>query len=262
MAEENTGTEGSTEKKGTEFVPPKDGSWLPKDRVNEMVGIAKDAARVAEQALEQSRKDNAALQAQLSKNAKPDLKHYSREDLAGLVEREDITQLQADTLWDKQLRSEFEAELDKRFDSFSTETNSTNIIQNDMSAYMQQLPDLKVRGTKDRTKVEKEFGYLRSLGEPDNSRTELLAVRNVFGPIETLKDSLETLKKETHKDAGGAGGNSGTGEGGTFADTLTAREKAYYETGLANGLYKDWKEIEDEMKFANQSVRKANGAKV
>jgi hypothetical protein len=228
-----------------------------------MVGIAKDAAKTATDALEQSRKDNAALQVQLNKQSKPEQKRYSREDLAVLVEKETISQVQADTLWDAQMRTEFMGELDKRFDNFSAANTTNTVIQNDLNAYLDALPNIAVNGTDERTKVQNEFNYLVSIGEPsDSNKTELLAIRNIFGPIAGLKTSLDTLKTETHKETGGSGQNSKSKEGSKFQDTLTAREKDHYEGCLKQGLYKDWAEVEAEMKFANSSVRKSNGAQI
>lgn len=241
-----TEDEGNLDNEEKDFTPPKDGSWLPKVRVDEMVGTAKDAAREANEALKVERQRNADLQAKMDTTIQPN-KTYTRADLAQLVEGEQLTQVQADQLWDKQLEEKFEKRLDQKLNETINTSNVNTRVDNDLNQYKAEIPDLMQAG-ENRTKVENEYKYLLSIGNPDSTITELAAVRSVFGPLDKLKQSKAALDLETHQETGG--GNSGITKGKSFEDTLTARQKVHYEKGIEMGLYKNWKEVEDEMKFS------------
>lgn len=251
MTDEN---EKDIDNKDDDFIPPKDGSWLPKVRVDEMVGTAKDAAREATDALKIERERNADLMAKLDKPTNQ-VKSYTRADLAQLVESEQLTQVQADTLWDKQLEEKFEKRLDQRLNESINTSDINTRVNNDLNEYRAVIPDLD-KPSENRTKVEDAYSYLLSIGQPRDVSTELAAVSAVFGPLDKLKQSKATLEMQTHQETGG--GKSEPGKGSSFQDTLSAREKAYYEKGLEQGRYKDWKEVEEEMKFANPVVRAAH----
>lgn len=243
MTNENEGTLDNEE---NDFIPPKDGSWLPKVRVDEMVGISKDAAKKAEDALTIERQRTAELQSKL--DSKPtETKTYTRGDLAQLVENETLTQVQADTVWDNQLETKFEKRLDQRLNESINASDINTKVNNDLNQYRAVIPDLD-RPSENRTKVEDAYRYLLSIGQPNDVSTELAAVSNVFGPLEKLKQSKATLEMQTHQETGG--GKSEPGKGKSFEDTLTARQKAHYEKGIDMGLYKNWDEVKEEMKYS------------
>ena len=86
--------------------------------------------------------------------------------------------------------------------------------------------------------------------------TELAAIREVLGPIERLKTARSARREtESHEETGGGGGGGEGRKAKTGWDALDSRQKAHYERMIAQGMYKDKKAVEEELKFARPRAR-------
>jgi hypothetical protein len=133
---------------------------------------------------------------------------------------------------------------------------SNSRVLGEIEQYKSLVPDVTQYGTEARQKVEKEYAYLVRNGAPDNYTTQLAALRAALGDPETIK-SRNTTKKvliekepfmETHT-------SSVTKQAkAPFKDSLPAWKVTEYEKLIKHGVYKDWKEIEDESKWVPKAV--------
>ncbi len=251
--------EGKSDNEGQKFVPPKDGSWLPRERVNEMVGEAKDLAREARAELEREREARIKLEAKLEQGNTQE-KVYTRAELNALVKDEKISSDQADTIWEKQLEEKFERRLDEKLNAALNSSNAETRVTTELNQYRELVDDLDKVGSENRNKVEQEYRYLVGIGQPYSVATELAAVRTVFGPVEKLRKAKASLSMESHQETGG--GKTGTGKTPEFQDTLTARRKEHYQKMIDDGMYKNWDEVKEELKYADPKVMRAHGEKV
>ena len=133
---------------------------------------------------------------------------------------------------------------------------SNSRVLGEIEQYKSLVPEVNQYGTESRQKVEREYAHLIRNGAPDNYTTQLAALRAALGDPETIK-SRNTTKKvliekepfmETHT-------SSVTKQAkAPFKDSLPAWKVPEYEKLIKHGVYKDWKEIEDESKWVPKAV--------
>ena len=250
--DKGSSSEDGSQKGNGEWKPPSDGSWLPKVRVDEMVNTAKGEAVAAREEAARARAETEALRAAAPKAETP--KAMTRAELKSLVEDGKITQDAADTYWDKQVIETAKTEATKAARGEVEGQKRDSVVQAQFAEYRKLIPVAWETGSKERAKVEKEFVALREMGFPDNKVTEVAALRAAFGDPEAIKASRSTGKNgpgEAHVEVGGG---DRPGQNGAEADGmpkgLTEREKAHYTDKINRGIYKDWKAVTEERKFA------------
>ena len=240
----------------------KDGSWIPRDRLNEAVGKVKGE-------LETSQAEIIRLTEQIrisgeNTNQQPAQKKaekiYTLAELRTAVENKTISQTTADQIFEGQQKSEMNTAIQSAMKDFSVETNATQTIQSQIKDYVDLLPDMNKTDTKDRGKLQTAYNDLTGvLGLPkenslEDRKIQLLAMKNAFGPIDavrTAKSSLSNENRESHQEQfGNAGGDSGTDE--KIPKGLTDGQKRHYSRQIENGLYKDWDAVTEELKFAKK----------
>lgn len=172
---------------------------------------------------------------------KEETQEYTRAELLTMVEDEQMTQLQADKLWEKQITDS----VTQNVLSTVANVDSQRQVNSALREYKRLKPGISKQGSEDREKVAEEYSYLVSIGQPDNISTELSAVRNVFGPVEKLKKKIEI---ETHPEIGG--GEPPAKEEHKVLKKMSARQKDYYSQRIGT-IYKDWDEVEEELKFSS-----------
>ncbi len=165
---------------------------------------------------------------------------YSREELLKMVEDETKTQAQADALWEKQITDN----VTKKVLGTVSHIDSQRQINRDLKEYKRLKPGITKNGSEDRDKVTEEYTYLISIGQPDNVSTELTAVRNVFGPVDKLNKKIEL---ETHQETG-TGSPPAKAEHAVLKG-LDQRQKDFYSKRIEIGVYKNWDEVEKELKY-------------
>lgn len=235
--------------------PPKDGEWIPKARFDEAIGGLKDKVRDLEVAL---------AKAGPRREADPP-KRYTRSELKAAVTAGSLSEDQANDIWDNQLRDEVKSTATSAAHETITQAERGRRINGDIAEYTGLIPGITQDGHQDRTRVKEEFDYLVSLGHPKSVETELAAIRAAFGPIERLKQARSGRSgADHHREAGGSGGPSRQHNqaSGKLVDTLTERERGYYQKQIDGGQYRGWDDVESVLKHANPATRRKHGASV
>lgn len=230
--------------------------WIPREQFDQLVAtVASTAQSVAELAT--------AVKGQKPEPKKEELpKTLTRVDLRAAVEKQQLTQEEADNIWDRQLIEQ--AKLAGREEARTTlsVTQSGQRIDADLRQYRAAVPNAWKEGTEERAKVSEEFRYLVSIGQPDSKETELAAMRSVFGPVEKLDKARSKPSVEADEQSG-ALGESEPGKKQDVVKGLSAREKDYYGDQIKKGRYKDWNEVGKELeKYGNPALRRKMGARV
>jgi len=186
--------------------------------------------------LQQEREERIRLEASTPKKEET----YTREELLDMVAEEKITQLQADKLWEEQI----EAKVTERVLGKVSQFDSSRQINHDLKEYKRLKPGIARNGSEEREKVAEEYRYLLSIGLPDDVKTELTAVRNVFGPVDKLEKKIEL---ETHQETGG--GEEPLKKEHKVLKGMDQRQKDYYAARIGT-IYKDWDEVEKELNYS------------
>ena len=102
-------------------------------------------------------------------------KSFSRAEMTRFVEEGQMTQANADELHDAQVARAFdtkmEAELDKR-DAFNRQSFH---VDAQIQKYQELIPGINEQGSDDRRRLQAEYDFLKSCGDPDGPVTETKA---------------------------------------------------------------------------------------
>lgn len=195
----------------------------------------------------------AELQAKLQHKDEDTRKPATRAELRKMVEGGDLTQDQADAIYDKQVRDEVKREAASVAGRVLSEHGVAQRIESQLSAYKTLVPEVWDKTSEEYVKAMKEYQELVSLGQPATDATQLAALRNVYGDVETLRASKTARRgsTETHSETGGhrPGGDGGGNKDGALKD-LSPRQRQHYEGLISRGVYPDWKAVAEELKHA------------
>jgi len=150
-----------------------------------------------------------------------------------------------------------EQRLAKKFEEQERQKMASTRILSEIGQYQQLIPEVMQPGSEERAKYEREYAYMvRELGMPKNHATELAAVRAAFGDVETVKTRRAskhvTTEQEPFMETHTAQRQKSNVK--SFKDTLQPWEREGYERLIKNHVYKDWKEVEEEQKWAPKAI--------
>lgn len=180
----------------------------------------------------------------------------TREELRQLVESGNLTQDAADAVYEKHLIEKVKREAVAEVGQTTSAQERARKVAADLQGYKDLVPEVWVDGSEERVKVGKEFDYLVSLGYPKTPETEAAALRAAYGSLEILRASktARTGPADTHAETGGGDRpTEGTKDGPPKG--LTAAQRDYYDKGIKQGRYADWKAVTEELKFAKSGAR-------
>lgn len=193
---------------------------------------------------------------------KEQTKVYTKTDLKAAVDAGQITQDQADDIWDRQRETQIRESAKREALDAVTERETKERIDADLASYKRLKPEILEHGSDKRQEIEAEFKALRKAGLPNDLRTELAAIRAVLGPLEKLEKSAKATRAQDSEQQGGGQGGEPKNKGGSgkkLVDHLKGDAKEHYERGIKQGRYKDWDAVEAELKYASPKVRSRLG---
>ena len=242
-------------------MPNEDGSYS-KDEFESAMATANaaTAAAKAQSELLQSQADsqadaNEAKQRESANAAPASPRNFTREQLSAAVEAGDLTQESMDAQLDLQARRQFKAEISTELRQEFEETRKSDKLGQAIDTYKEAFPDLTDRSSALRGRLRKEMDRLVSTHGMDEAArtTELLAMERVCGD-----PNIQTVERtnQAHQHEQGVGGTAGSDAGGEADGAvvgMSADQRAFYENGIREGLYKsmDDPDIAAEMKIFN-----------
>jgi hypothetical protein len=222
---------------------------IPKERVDAMIAKAKaDAEARAVAAEERARLESerrrdleARTQAPAPPAPKPEEQApLTRSQLRALVDEGRITQDEMDAEVERQV----EARIMQRVESSHEVKDRASKINTEIDQYMERVTDLDDPTSDNHKRVRAEFAALRKRQYPNDSTTELLALRAVFGDVSKI-EIPETGHKDrevdqtTHSGAGGEAGEEPSSGPGPLKG-LKPEFVEHYQKGIDAGRYKGW----------------------
>jgi len=163
-------------------------------------------------------------------------KEFTRAELQARVDEGNLTQAEADRIYEDQLQQKVTADVTKKVESSAEQKALAQRIGMEIQKYVSVLPDIEAEGSENRGRVTREYQRLVSLGYPDNVQTELTALMAAFGPPELLSKGREK-QKETYQGVGSDGGETSQKEA---APKLPAHVKTHYSKMIEKGMYEGW----------------------
>lgn len=176
----------------------------------------------------------------------------TRAELKQYVEKGEISQDEADTIWEKQITDKATRSATEAATRTVAGITYQQQVEQELAGYKELKGVAWDEGTPERARVEQEFAFLVKLGDdPNNRATELKALRAAFGDLSTLRASLSVRRgpSDTHRETGGRGSRTTSGEGDVLK-SLNADQKKYYERGIEAGRYKDWDAVKAELTYS------------
>jgi hypothetical protein len=162
-------------------------------------------------------------------------KQYTRAELQALVDDSTISEIERDQRLEDQLRVKILAEVRAENKVQNDANQSANKTQGEFDAYTKMRPDLLVKGSPDHNLASEEYAKLLKMGCEPGALTELIAVRNKFGPSEKIQ---EINDRETHAEgAGGQTGDPASQKSSGWRGDCSKDEVAYYEEMIKTGQY-------------------------
>jgi hypothetical protein len=268
-----TGAAPSGEAPDQDLVPPGgesngdegDGSddVVPKTR---FIAALKSADAKAQQALERAEAAERRAK-ELEERVRKDgeKKPPTRTELLSLVNSGDLTQEQADSIWEKQIVEKARREAAAEVSSTLNATERQRVVEGQLRGYRELVSAAWEEGTPERAKVQAEYEHLVNvLGHKPTKETEAAALRAAFGDIDTLRAAKSKARPgpaDTHSETGGGGKPAGAGGSKDVLKSLSPREKQHYGRLIDQGIYKNWDAVKAELDHANPEVRRRMGAK-
>jgi len=206
--------------------------WIPKQRLDEVLGTVRELKG----SLDQEREARIRLEEQVKAGQKNEPARYTKQSLREAVAVGQMTQDQADDLWDTQREAEITEKVMGAVTASTTQNKAVERVDTDLARYKALAPDLMVEGSEIRNEVTARYQYLISIGAPHGSGTQLAAANAVLGPIDRLeKKGKGRTVTQTHEETGGNdGGEKGVKK--TLLDQAPPRYKQHYENLIAKGL--------------------------
>jgi len=235
---------------------------VPKERFDEATNKLKDSNQQLQSELARLQGQVETLQnTQSQPTSEEPVQTYTRQQLRDFVENEQLTQDQADQIWDRQVELANDAKIDAavaRVTNSTDEKLSSQRVLDRINEFVKILPDIQEDGSDNREKVRREYSALAGvLGEPEKGsdqalKMQLAALERAFGSEDKLREQIRSQSddRETMESLGGGDPDEtvSTPKTGKLKN-LSADKRAYYQRGIDQGRYKDWDEVEAELSF-------------
>lgn len=241
--------------------------YVPLDRLNEATGKLKDENSRLRESFSSLEAQVQALQEGTQPQAQPQQqqqREYSRAELRQYVESGQITQQEADEVWDRQQEAKFDRKLHKQREELQQElvaNDSMGTLRSTIKQYIDAVPEVAEKGSEVHGQLLKEFNRLtRITGVPKpNSKQalelEVIALENVYGSPENAKKLQKQRDKQPDQDL--MEDTPSREEATPVPETkvlkgLTPKQKTYYQRAIDRGVYKDWKAVEAELTWRDK----------
>ena len=183
-------------------------------------------------------------------------KQYTRAQLNTAVSNEQISQAEADAIWDKQS----EKRTTETTINLINQSTQEQRVQSEIDKYKAFEPDLCDRNSDAFQKVFNEVTeqcQLLGLGAPTLA-VELNALKSLYGPSQRLKKP-EQRDRQTHQDTTMNNGDNKPGKVQLNDDGspkgLTSDERTYYQDLISKRIYTGWDQVTKEMEYADKQLR-------
>lgn len=232
-------------------------------RFEQIYAKGKQAEREVQALKERLAATDAKLELLLSGKAQPgtsnDEPEYSWDQLETFISQGRITRADAqahrEQVIERRIAKKAEDAAIQRTQTASRqETLATHI-----GAYVKAVPAILQEDSADRQRLDEEFDWLASvqgidstkMNDTDRKALQLTALRNVYGPVDSVGKREASVKTELPRGLpGGIAPASNKNKDQALLDGLSKEQKVHYKKMMDTGRYPGgWKEVVEELKF-------------
>jgi hypothetical protein len=201
----------------------------------------------------------------LSKQPTPEAeKEYSWAELDQFIAQGRITRADAEAHRESILERRLLKKAEERQVNRTQETTREQILDQTVQGYLAAVPAVLEESSADRQRLEEEFEWVASiqglnpakLTDLQRKTVQATALRNVFGPIDSLQRKV-SVKTETHQGiSGGRPAETTSNPDQKLLDGLSKTQVLHYKKMMTAGRYQGgWKDVVAELKFTKPSRR-------
>lgn len=234
---------------------------IPKSRFDEAMGKerSKSERALAEAAAASQRAASAEarlVELQAAKAGNSATSNVTTEQISAAMESGEITQAQGIQLIADQTEKKLDAKYQTAISDGIASHQTASAVQAELDQYKILVPGIQETGSMEDKKAGEVMQGLLQLGMPDNNATRVVACRQAFGSIDSLK--ANPLPREAHPEVGG-GVDRATGGASSGDEDVPLKLKGKEKTQLRNdyqhmidrGVYSGWndKDLVKEMEY-------------
>lgn len=226
-------------------------------RFEQVYAQGKQAQREAEDL--KARLEAAETKLEELKNPKQEKQEYSWAELETFIQQGKITRADAEAHREEVMERKLTKKVKGEFESDTRQANRDLTLTQTLQEYVAVVPAIAVENSPDRVRLDEEFDFIASAQGLDPSKVspsqrrslQVLALRAVYGPIDSIRKRSVTPKAETSQGvSGGTPPAPSNNKDQALLNALTKPQVAHYRKMMAAGRYKGgWKDVVAELKY-------------
>jgi hypothetical protein len=230
-------------------------------RFEQVYAKGKQAEREAQELRERLVAAEAKLDLLTGKTTVEANKEYSWAELETFIQQGRITRADAEAHREEVIERRLSTKIKGDFTNENRQATREQTLTQVRQAYIEAVPAIVDENSPDRQRLDEEFDWLASVQGLDvtkldaTQRTALQvnALRNVYGPIDSVKKRNVAPKVEPSQGTPGGAPPSGNGSRNkdqALLDGLSKQQVTHYKKMMAAGRYAGgWKDVVAELKY-------------
>lgn len=186
-------------------------------------------------------------------------KEYSWSELETFISQGRITRADAEAHREAVIERRIAKKAEEQVRQHRTTATRLETLSANINSYVQAIPAILKEDSADRQRLDEEFDWLASvqgvdstkLSEADRKALQLTALRNVYGPVDSVTKRETSMKTESTRGLpGGTPPPSSKNPDQALLNGLSQAQKEHYSRMMKQGRYPGgWKDVVAELKF-------------
>ena len=184
---------------------------------------------------------------------------YGWPELEGFIQQGRLTRAEAEAHREEVLERKVTRKIESRQDHRTKETTREQYLDQTIQAYLGAVPAILNEASPDRVRLDEEFDYVATIQGLDpetvtgaqRKALQATALRNVYGPIDSVSRRASSVKRETQQELGGSTKPTlKPNPDQALLNKLSKAEVEHYTKMFKSGRYPNkWKDVVEELKF-------------
>jgi hypothetical protein len=184
---------------------------------------------------------------------------YTWEQLEGFIKEGRISLADANAHREQVLLRSLKAQVKDEYQAEIKTNTRVQTLTSQLNEYVGAIPAILQEDSPERARLDAEFDWLVSvqdrnpskMSEAERKALQLTALRNVYGPIDSVAKQKTSLRTETQQErAGGSPPSRKVNPDQELLNKLTRPQIEHYEKMFRAGRYPGkWKDVVEELKF-------------
>lgn len=184
---------------------------------------------------------------------------YGWPELEGFIQQGRLTRAEAEAHREEVLERRVTRKVESRQDSRTKEMTREQYLDQTIQGYISAVPSILHEASPERVRLDQEFDYLAAIQgiDPETASgaqrkaLQASALRNVYGPIDSVSRRATSVKRETQQETGGSSRPTlKPNPDQALLNKLSKAEVEHYTKMFKSGRYPNkWKDVVEELKF-------------